>query len=140
MRIHLQMSKGEVAARFEVSTPQARQLLESSLDTLRSALEARGLSVQRLNVETFGAEHQPRAEHPGQHGRDGPGAKDGDPDDQGTTARDGRGRGGGPRGRTEPADAWGPDGAEPPSETLADGAEPDDRPGYVYGLRLDTIA
>jgi flagellar hook-length control protein FliK len=50
LKIKLEMEAGKVAAQFRVETVQARQLLDESLGSLRSALEARGLEVQSLSV------------------------------------------------------------------------------------------
>lgn len=50
MKIKMDLEPGRVAARFEVATDQARELLDKSMDTLRSALEARGLDVERLEI------------------------------------------------------------------------------------------
>jgi flagellar hook-length control protein FliK len=55
LRIRMGLGDGKVAAAFEVETEQARQLLGSSMDMLRSALEARGLSVDRLEVRVSDA-------------------------------------------------------------------------------------
>ena len=51
MKIKMHLFQGRVAASFEVGSDQARRLLEKSKDTLRSALEAKGLSVDRLEVQ-----------------------------------------------------------------------------------------
>ncbi|HNB59400.1 MAG TPA: flagellar hook-length control protein FliK [Phycisphaerales bacterium] len=50
MRVKLDMSEGGVRAQFEVSSSEARRLLDRSLGELRHALEARGLSVERIDV------------------------------------------------------------------------------------------
>lgn len=51
-QLKVDLSRGEagVTARFEAATPEAQKLLESSMPDLRSALEARGLHVDRLDV------------------------------------------------------------------------------------------
>lgn len=51
LKIRLSMVTGRVGATFEVGTDQARQLLGKAMDTLKSALEARGLTVDRLDVQ-----------------------------------------------------------------------------------------
>lgn len=51
MRIRVEVREGTVSARFETSTPEARRLLGEHLPMLKAALEARGLSVERLAVE-----------------------------------------------------------------------------------------
>jgi flagellar hook-length control protein FliK len=50
LKIRLEMEAGKVAAQFRVETAQARQLLDETLGSLRTALEARGLEVQSLSV------------------------------------------------------------------------------------------
>lgn len=51
LRIHMEIERGVVGASIEASTPEARDLLSKSIDTLRSALEAKGLSVDKLRVD-----------------------------------------------------------------------------------------
>jgi flagellar hook-length control protein FliK len=51
LKIKMSLDSGKVGASFEVQTDQARQLLGKSMDTLKSALEARGLEVGRLDVQ-----------------------------------------------------------------------------------------
>lgn len=48
--VRLELSGGSVRATIEAATARARQLLENASDSLRSALEAHGLSVERLEV------------------------------------------------------------------------------------------
>lgn len=50
MRIEMSIRQGAVSARIEASTQQAQQLLMRNMTQLRSALEGRGLSVERLQV------------------------------------------------------------------------------------------
>lgn len=50
MRIKLELRDGVVGARFEASTDQARRLLEQNMASLRTALEAKGLQVEKLIV------------------------------------------------------------------------------------------
>jgi flagellar hook-length control protein FliK len=50
LKIRLEMEAGKVAAQFRVETAQARQLLDETIGSLRTALEARGLEVQSLSV------------------------------------------------------------------------------------------
>jgi flagellar hook-length control protein FliK len=52
MRIQMVLQQGTVSAQFNVSTDQAQQLLNRNLNALKSALEARGLTVERLTVAT----------------------------------------------------------------------------------------
>lgn len=51
VRVQLDVDQGSVTARFEATTEQARQLLDSNLAALRQSLEARGLQVERLHVQ-----------------------------------------------------------------------------------------
>ncbi len=55
MRIRMELTGGVVRATFEVTTLEARDLLGSRLDSLRSALEAKGLGVERLQVQLTSA-------------------------------------------------------------------------------------
>lgn len=60
LKIRLQIHQGSVEARFEAATDQARGLLNESIDSLRAALEAKGLEVDRLSVHV--AERPPEHE------------------------------------------------------------------------------
>ncbi len=55
MRIRMELSGGVVRATIEVTNPEARDLLGSKLDSLRSSLEAKGLGVERLQVQLTSA-------------------------------------------------------------------------------------
>jgi hypothetical protein len=50
LTIDVRVQDGLVSARLRVASPQARDLLTSTADTLRAALEAQGLSVHRIDV------------------------------------------------------------------------------------------
>jgi len=50
LTIRMDLQPGQVTADFEVGSDQARQLLTDHMTSLRSALEARGLSVDKLTV------------------------------------------------------------------------------------------
>lgn len=50
LKIRVQLQNGRVDARFEAATEHARDLLDQNLHSLRSALETRGLTVDRLDV------------------------------------------------------------------------------------------
>ena len=54
VRIQISVQGGSVEGLIEASSEPARLLLESSLHTLRGALEARGLEVSRLSVGDAG--------------------------------------------------------------------------------------
>jgi flagellar hook-length control protein FliK len=50
MKIEMSIARGAVAATLQASTPEARELLSRNIETLRAALEAKGLSVERLSI------------------------------------------------------------------------------------------
>jgi flagellar hook-length control protein FliK len=50
VRIDMTMDKGSVAVRIEAGSVAAQDLLESSMAMLRSTLEGKGLSVDRISV------------------------------------------------------------------------------------------
>jgi flagellar hook-length control protein FliK len=50
LRVHMSMKDGSLSLRFETGNGAARELLDSAVADLRSTLEARGLSVERLSV------------------------------------------------------------------------------------------
>jgi hypothetical protein len=51
LKVHLTMQDASLTARIEPTSAAARQLLMDSQHSLRAALEARGLSVERIEVE-----------------------------------------------------------------------------------------
>ena len=53
VRIHMQVQDGTVRVQFNTDTPQARQLLQQHMDTLRQGLERQGLTVERLHAQTM---------------------------------------------------------------------------------------
>ncbi len=57
VRVRVRVEESSVTALLEASSEQARGLLKAHLTTLREALEARGLSVERIDVE-----HDPGAQ------------------------------------------------------------------------------
>ncbi|MEX2219890.1 MAG: flagellar hook-length control protein FliK [Phycisphaerales bacterium] len=72
LRVRVQVQAGRVEARFEAATARAAALIDRTLGTLRTALEDRGLTVDRLTIHTApapgsdraggqaGADHDPR--------------------------------------------------------------------------------
>ncbi|MGP1271914.1 MAG: flagellar hook-length control protein FliK [Phycisphaerales bacterium] len=50
VRVSLQLAGGRVSGTIEATTESARDLLQQQLDTLRSSLERRGVTVDRLDV------------------------------------------------------------------------------------------
>ncbi len=57
VRVRVRVEESSVSALLEATSEQARGLLKSHLTTLREALEARGLSIERIDVE-----HDPGAQ------------------------------------------------------------------------------
>ncbi len=51
LKVQVSTQDAKVIARFEASTDQARQLLLEHVESLRSAMESRGLSVDKIVVE-----------------------------------------------------------------------------------------
>lgn len=89
VRIELQIAGGTLAANFHAETEPARAMLTQQMSHLRRALEAQGLNVERLSVQTMG--------EPGRGGE----AATGDDSGRRETAGDGRSRGSFGRGEGE---------------------------------------
>jgi flagellar hook-length control protein FliK len=51
VRVRMEVKDGVVNARLSATTEAARQTIESGLDTLRAALESRGIRVESLHVD-----------------------------------------------------------------------------------------
>jgi flagellar hook-length control protein FliK len=74
LKIRLEIDGASVEARFEAATDEARGLLDQSIDSLRAALEAKGLEVERLSVHVaertneHDAQDAPPGDHGGRHG------------------------------------------------------------------------
>jgi len=68
LRIEVTIEADRVSARMEASSDAARELLMDSKETLRSALEARGLSVERIEVETVRRQDDAGGEPPAEYG------------------------------------------------------------------------
>lgn len=141
VRVQLDVDQGSVTARFEATTEQARQLLDSNLAALRQSLEARGLQVERLHVQgpppgSSGDQPEPRGGNDlGREQEAARGGEDGQDASHGRDAQQGAGTaphgpGGTPGGQDE---------AEPPPEAGLAG-----EPLVSYGpggvVRLDAIA
>ncbi len=147
VRIELSVDGGAVAARLQAGTPQARELLEQNIASLRAALEARGFTVDRLHVQ-LGAPQgsgQASAHQGGDGGQQGAGQEGGRP--SGQSGFGGEQRGGSADAREDPAGA-GSDlerGAGPHQEDSAGGTSAErDAPVMEVSetgqLRLDAIA
>ena len=63
LKVRLQLQDGRVDARFEVRTDRARELLDKSIGALRSALEAHGLTIDRLSIRALPADSAPAPHH-----------------------------------------------------------------------------
>lgn len=50
LKVRVSVDKGAVKAAFEASSPQAKQAVEQSIPTLKDALAAKGLTVERIEV------------------------------------------------------------------------------------------
>lgn len=59
MQLRVEMRDGVMTASFETSNDQATRLLSHSLGSLRTALEAQGVNVQKLQVTQSPKQHQP---------------------------------------------------------------------------------
>lgn len=57
IKVEMTIARGSVAATLQASTPEARELLTRNIETLRSALEAKGLNVERLSITLGPASH-----------------------------------------------------------------------------------
>lgn len=75
VRIELRIDGGTVQANLHAETSSVRDLLQQQISHLRTALEARGLSVERLEVQTMpnnnssAFEHEQQADHSAGDGR-----------------------------------------------------------------------
>ena len=122
LRVKMTVKGAKVEADFEPSTKQAQRLLEQNLSALRSALEAKGLAVERLHV----------ADAPEAH--TGGGAAG----DSSERAREGPGGG----ARSGTAGAGGASGGEDAKEGQLAGAPEDAGIIEIGGavIRIDTLA
>jgi len=59
LRIQMNMDRGAVDVRLETGSAQAHELLSGQLAMLRTALESKGLTVERLAVQLVPAHHLP---------------------------------------------------------------------------------
>ena len=126
LKIKMSLEPGKVAASFEVQTDQARHLLGKTMDTLRTALEARGLEVDRLDVQVAD-----RA-HPAQTGESFGGA-DADPNKGGGSGWEH------PEPRTAQT-AWMPVGRESAEPAESSGPWMGSVTGGALRMRLDALA
>ncbi len=51
VRIHMSLAQGAVSVRLEATTPAAQGLLSEHIAMLRSSLESRGLTIEKLSVQ-----------------------------------------------------------------------------------------
>lgn len=143
--VRVGVESGVVTARFEAANAAARDLLDASLSALRSSLEAKGLSVDRLQVELAptapprapedqdaGARLTPPGDEPGT-GLGGPGQQSGSSGGSADDRHAGESGGhGSARGGEESPAAEAPDDRT----DVIDGAG---HPGEVLYLGLDAI-
>ncbi len=127
LHIHLTVTRSTVDARIRATTTEAHRLLEQSVDTLRAALEARGLHVGRIDVEPVeqareGPPPESGGQPPGFHAGPGQEREGGAPKEP---ARESEPRGGAAGVRADPQD----DGS---AEAMAHGVM--EHPGVVYGV------
>lgn len=129
LRVNLRVRDGAVNATLKPATVEARGLLEDSIDTLRHALEARGLKVARIEIE------QPPAAKEGTQGQQqrGLAGQEGHPGEHGGTGQDHQAepgverdaRGGGARQQH-------PESPERDAERDNPPDTPNGKPGVVY--------
>jgi flagellar hook-length control protein FliK len=98
LKVQITLSESQVTARLEPSTESARQLLLESQQQLRAALEARGLSVERIQIDAVA---EPPASGGPQAQSDGGGGEKSPPD--GSAEAQGRGAAAGADEPGEPA-------------------------------------
>ncbi|HRQ72131.1 MAG TPA: flagellar hook-length control protein FliK [Phycisphaerales bacterium] len=126
VRVSMGVRDGVVTAQLEPTTRAARELLESGLSSLRAALEARGLHVDRLIV-------QPTAQHT-PDGKAEPSSGDGGESDRaGGDGAPGTGPEG--HGRSDPRDAGAEvgAGAAPATDRAATDGAPSGWPSWMDG-------
>ncbi|MCA9273890.1 MAG: flagellar hook-length control protein FliK [Phycisphaerales bacterium] len=140
VKVSLKMSQGRVEGSIEASNEQARGLLQDHLDTLKSSLEQRGITVDRLDVRLAGAAESGRQFGAGQEAGQGLG--------QHNAGAGGDRQSGSFRGEDRQAG----DSGGTPGERMNDGlrgAEPTSDDWHMQGgmaeplggwLRLDTVA
>lgn len=140
VKVSLQMAQGRVEGSIEASSERARGLLHEHLDTLKSSLEQRGITVDRLDVRLAGAAESGRQFGAGQeagHGLNQQNADAGGDRQSGSFRGEDRqagNRGGMPGERTD--DGLG--GVEPTSDDwTVQGGTAEPLGGW---LRLDTVA
>jgi len=140
VKVSLQMSQGRVEGSIEASSEQARGLLQDQLETLKSSLEQRGITVDRLDVRLAGATESGRQFGAGQEAGQGLGQQDAD--------AGGDRQSGSYRGEDRQAGESGGTPGERTDDGLR-GAEPTSDDWHMQGgmaeplggwLRLDTVA
>ena len=134
LKIEVSMEQGEVTAKLEASSETARQLLTDAQHSLRAALEARGLSVERIDIVAppSGAPSQDAADKQPDHtGEQATGEHTGRHTGGGAEAHTGEGRGQGRQGDIQVHEPW-PAAAVEVSFALEQGG--------VYRLHLDAVA
>ena len=134
VRVDLEMSQGRVTASLHASTERAQEAMVKNIAMLRSSLESKGLSVDRLTVQLAPASasggQQTSNDQTGQDGGRHQSQSDRDASDgQSRGSRDGERRHGGGRGH----------GGFDERFEDAFGLEPDDPRAQTLRLRLSAI-
>lgn len=125
LRVQVSVHGASVEARLRATSGEAHRLLEQNVESLRAALETRGLHVGRIEIEPPPADTRPGEGAAQQWREEGPGS--------GTSEESGSGS---PRdSAAERASGGGAAGAEPGSQDADGGTEPPvpmEHPGVVY--------
>lgn len=139
VRISLSVAQGRVSGTIEASNESARGLLEQNLEKLKSSLEQRGVTVDRLEVRLAGASSGERAAAQGQDAHAG--------QQEGTNAGGGSAEGGSPGGERRDGTTGGTPGTPETGGNLGEEPRADDEAAHGSAaeplggwLRLDTVA
>lgn len=139
VRISLSVAQGRVSGSIEASNESARGLLEQNLEKLKSSLEQRGVTVDRLEVRLAGASSGERAAAQGQDAHAG--------QQESTNAGGGSAEGGSPGGERREEATGGTPGTPETGGNLGEEPRADDEAAHGSAaeplggwLRLDTVA
>lgn len=143
VKVRVEIRDGVVTARFTAETEQARGLLRSDLESLRAGIEARGLRVDRLEVEETLLPRPPEAGGRGEGeaalaqagrrfaesgGRESGQDARGDASGQGAASEDAKARADGGHGREPGGGRDGAGDAQGRASPHADGSAPEASP------------
>ena len=70
MHVHVEVRDGAITASFQAADEQTAKLLSHSLSDLKTALEAQGVSVEKLHVTQMPREQQPSQNNNGNQNRE----------------------------------------------------------------------